>query len=617
MNRLLPILYLFFLALTSAAQEAASFTLTRQMLEVDSMSLFDVAGYYCDSSGRLRWEEALERSEAFSPLPGRDHGFESRYVHWVLFRVDSRAAGDTLDRMLWVSMPFRTYIHQFDSRGRMMTVSGQVNRPFRGFSGHYDLSVLKILPGEETTFLLQIDNRPKQFRKKAEKIQMALLSAPAGRLLGERWLLDRMGVSVFTGVFLGVLFFLILFAGFMYLENRESPYLYYALYVGSIFVYYLMRRTYVIHSPISYLNGWRMHLEGPLLLLTFLGYVYFIERFLNVDAQRQPHLARSLRVGKVLLPGLMGLGFVTMAILPLHEHMQFFRWVHAVLFLAGGWVVFRVYQEGGKLGRFILGGTLALVLGGSLILITDLIRRHFGIVLNVRAVSYAQLGILAETFIFALGLGYRTRIMREEKTQAELKALKAQMNPHFVFNSLNSIKDLIQKHKPDEAVQYLTKFSRLMRGVLRHSEDALMPLEEELEMCRHYLTLEALRFDHRFSFEVESEEELADFPIPPLIFQPFLENAIWHGLLPKEEGERWVRLRLFSRGRELVAQIEDNGIGRKTAGSEGAEPGSFGVRLVRDRLQRLFPGARVSFSDKFDTFGKPSGTLVEITMPNP
>jgi hypothetical protein len=607
--RLYPLLFL----LLAASGVRGQYIVTRQMLQADSLSLYGVAGYFLDTAGRLGLEDM--DPGRFTPLGLPSRRFETRDLHWVYFRIDNRDGADTLDLRLHVAKPFRTTIYEVQETSEVVKKrSGQVNRPWRGFLGYYNVSVLQIPPGQEVEYYLQLDNRPLSFRDKSNQYELALVSPEHVAVLAQRQMILEMDYKIFTASFLAVLLFLIVFTGSMYAQNREPVYLHYMLYIAIIFIYYLLRRSAILHTPFSYLNAWRMHAEVPLSLVVFMGYLNFIRVFLDVGTQSHPRLARALKAGFVVVLAALGLYVLASFFVPLYQLLTAFNWIRAALFVAGGWIMYRVYQEGGRLSSFIIGGTMALVVGGLMVVVSDSIRKETGIKVYFQPLSYTQMGVLAEAFIFALGLGYRTRMIKEEKTLAEIRALKAQLNPHFIFNSLNSIKDLIQKNKPDEAVSYLTKFSRLMRGILHHSDDMRVPAAEELELCRSYLTLEALRFDHRFSFEVHAEPELLDLPIPSLIFQPFLENAIWHGLLPKQEGARWVKLELFERGERVIGRVEDNGVGRNHSGQAG---GGAGIRLIRERLWRLSPDAEVIISDKFDIFGNPEGTVVDIVIPKP
>ncbi|MEZ4891833.1 MAG: histidine kinase [Saprospiraceae bacterium] len=210
---------------------------------------------------------------------------------------------------------------------------------------------------------------------------------------------------------------------------------------------------------------------------------------------------------------------------------------------------------------------------------------------------------------------------QQQLLELEAKVLKNQMNPHFIFNSLNSIKSLIQESSEEKAVHYLTRFSKFVRMVLKFSEEKLIGLNQEIEMCKYYLEIEKLRFEQSFTFKVDIEEigNLSQVKVPPLILQPFLENAIWHGLLHKE-GERQLEIRVQTFGDKLQCIVDDNGIGRGKAQEIKSEYDagrkSFGTRLIKDRLQinEMYQNNfELEIVDKMEN-GQPSGTRVVLTI---
>jgi hypothetical protein len=151
----------------------------------------------------------------------------------------------------------------------------------------------------------------------------------------------------------------------------------------------------------------------------------------------------------------------------------------------------------------------------------------------------------------------------KELLELEAKALRSQMNPHFIFNSLNSIKSLINKNENDTAANYLTTFSKLIRTLFQNSDKREISLFEELETCRLYAQLEKMRFADKveFIFNIDTSIDLKDFKVPALVLQPFIENAIWHVLIPKETGGKVVIS--VKKNDDVINAIEDNGIGRE------------------------------------------------------
>lgn len=213
-------------------------------------------------------------------------------------------------------------------------------------------------------------------------------------------------------------------------------------------------------------------------------------------------------------------------------------------------------------------------------------------------------GMLLSTMLFGVLVAGRSNLLKLEKARAiqqktqlenqllliESKALRAQMNPHFIFNCLNSIKSLIQEAANKQAVHYLNLFSKFIRKILQNSEEKQITLEEELEMSRLYIEMEKLRFEKSFTYKVEIDPgvDTSFFKVPPMILQPFLENAIWHGLMHKE-GEREIKLEIKAKGEGVKCIVEDNGIGRQQAAALNLNRQhrhrSFGTRLILDRLQ--------------------------------
>jgi ligand-binding sensor domain-containing protein len=207
----------------------------------------------------------------------------------------------------------------------------------------------------------------------------------------------------------------------------------------------------------------------------------------------------------------------------------------------------------------------------------------------------------------------------------ELKALRAQMNPHFVFNSLNSIQHFILTNKTADAGKYLNKFARLMRVILNNSEKSLITIAEELEYLQLYLELEEMRFEGKFKWTVDISKEIDTdyFEIPAMLLQPYVENAILHGLMPKNGGGH---LQIIMRLKEnkLVCSVVDDGIGREKARemrqlSNRKDHQSLGMKITHDRLELInrLHGSQLSLTitDLYNEDGTPSGTRVDIFIP--
>jgi len=234
---------------------------------------------------------------------------------------------------------------------------------------------------------------------------------------------------------------------------------------------------------------------------------------------------------------------------------------------------------------------------------------------------------MAILLFVVLYLFYKNRIHNlknqksyEEKIKdAEMKTLRSQMNPHFVFNTLNSINSYIIQNKTNLASDYLTTFSKLMRSILDLSKHESISLEKELKTLTLYLELEALRLEHKFDYSITVDTAIDQefIKIPPLIIQPFVENAIWHGLhAKKESGIIDINVRETEED-VLLITITDDGIGRKAAAltkNKNTEHKSYGIAITIERLQLLNPKNQVQIIDLYADDQTSLGTKVELTL---
>jgi hypothetical protein len=212
---------------------------------------------------------------------------------------------------------------------------------------------------------------------------------------------------------------------------------------------------------------------------------------------------------------------------------------------------------------------------------------------------------------------------QQQKVELEMQALRAQMNPHFIFNCLSSINRFILKNESEAASDYLTKFSRLIRMVLNNSKKTFISLEDELEMLRLYLEMERLRFQYSFDYNISFRNEIdpSGIFIPPLLLQPFAENAIWHGLMHKE-GNGHLDIELSLENKILTCTISDDGIGRKSAAvikSKSVEKEkSLGLQITTERLALLnrdiAEQTYFTIEDVTDKTGNAAGTKVILKI---
>ena len=213
--------------------------------------------------------------------------------------------------------------------------------------------------------------------------------------------------------------------------------------------------------------------------------------------------------------------------------------------------------------------------------------------------------------------------VENELSALKIKALSAQMNPHFIFNSLNSIQNFLIDSDIRKSNKYLSKFAKLMRLVLNNSDKTFVPIRDVLSSLDLYLELEKLRFNDRFEYtiNIDPKIELETTRIPSMLIQPFIENAILHGILPREgKGNIEVSLKFLS-DNSLMCTIEDDGVGREFhIGKLGKKHKSQGLRITQERLtvfKQLFKNDfQFEFHDLKDEFDKPKGTKVELSIPS-
>ncbi len=235
--------------------------------------------------------------------------------------------------------------------------------------------------------------------------------------------------------------------------------------------------------------------------------------------------------------------------------------------------------------------------------------------------------ILILTFLMSVYFIYKRQLNAQrlkarqinELNASKLTAIQSQMNPHFIFNSLNSIQDLILKGDVEHSYSYITTFSNLVRRTLSYSDKDFIDFEQELKLLDLYLSLEKLRFKKDFSFILVSNS-ITDIQVPPMLIQPFIENALVHGLLHKE-GEKKLKIS-FDLNDHLICIIEDNGIGRNQAKAikerQRTDHESFSVQAIRKRFEILsshFQGQLGYTYEDLEENGKPIGTRVRLQIP--
>ncbi|MFY0697582.1 MAG: histidine kinase [Balneola sp.] len=420
--------------------------------------------------------------------------------------------------------------------------------------------------------------------------------------------------------FLGGIAFLLIYTLGIYFIYKDRLYLLYGAYLLFLLMYLGVKmypaQSTVLFGAYPILNqAWN---EVTQILLNY-WYVRFVRKFLDAKTL-YPFIDKAGKVIEWVI-----LGFVTVVLIsifsdPLSTSLYYIVTTERLMMIAFA-VVTNIYillNLKDRRGIYIMAGSIMLLTGS----VTALIMGD---------IQYFMIGVILEIFIFGMGLGILMKRREDEKTilnkemeKVKMRALQTQMNPHFIFNSLNSIRSYMIKNETKHASGYLAKFSRLIRQILEYSTEEFITLKEELQVLNLYVQIEQLRFRDEFGFIIEVDESLneEELIVPPLIVQPFLENAIWHGLMQKQ-GEKKIELSVKDKGSTIKIILRDNGIGREEASRSSSgikkETRSMAIDLTTQRIELLeekgVDGDKVKIIDLYDDSRAPTGTEVRLELP--
>ncbi len=249
-----------------------------------------------------------------------------------------------------------------------------------------------------------------------------------------------------------------------------------------------------------------------------------------------------------------------------------------------------------------------------------------------RTLNYSLAAVLGLVVIIGLMVFRQSRIrakhrfemMKQQITELSQKNLLQQMNPHFIFNTLNSIQFYMFRNDKVASNNYMNKFARLMRMVLESSQHTSIPISRELDALKLYLELEVVRFKEKFQWDIEVDEEIdtLTFKVPPMLIQPYVENAITHGIRYKE-GKGHIKIELRQINQHIKCVVEDDGIGRKEAErlkkERNGKHNSLGTKITESRMKLVKSlygdEMRVEYKDLYDDNFKGCGTRVELHIP--
>ncbi|CAH0994540.1 hypothetical protein EMA8858_00650 [Emticicia aquatica] len=439
------------------------------------------------------------------------------------------------------------------------------------------------------------------------------------------------------GIYISILLFIATYMFILFFTEKKKYYLYYGFY---LFFLLLFAFWAIEHSPyivliFSYIPALKFSgNNNTYLIITNIFYFLFINDFLELHKIAPKFSRNIIFYVKYLLGSLLIIDtFVSFVLKDYSLGGKIWILTQPLIASMGIYGTIQLYLLKGPFLRYIQIGSTALILGAISGFLEQLllIKPADNVIMRLSPSFPLNYGVLIEIFCFSMALGYKTWLSQRNRNhlirsvkESELRTLRAQINPHFVFNSLNSIKGYILKHRQLEAAEYLTDFSTLMRAILQQSKEKFISLNDELQTALLYIKLENLRFEDGFTFtyfidqNINSEEILT----PPMLLQPYLENAIKHGLMSKNS-DRILGLSIRKKNEEeIVITIDDNGIGREQAFSNqqnSLKNQAMGMHINNERLQLLGVTNDLHISinviDKKSTNGNSEGTKVEITLP--
>ncbi len=585
----------------------------------------------------------------------------STIVTWLRFRVQNTSTTQPTDLLLNVGR--QGQIDLFSERGQLLQRTGTYQMPYN--VRQWQPLRLQVLPVKTTLYLVKVTNLVRVI----EPVQ-AVLHTPvslkvwfAENAYLTRWLFLGL-IAVGSGLLV-----MSLFALSQYYFNRDLVFLYYAIFCFTAFFFIVWNMNF------------RMGLGLPLQMhstsrnFTFIiafFYTLFIARFIELRAHF-PKTWLFLRFMLVI--------FIAQELFVTYEYingLQFrANWPYLrqdFTFLLAGIVMFvTLVRSKSPFRHYLIAGVscLWLISYGNMFIDKRFDGGDPALLVFINYIPFFfGLGMLCENFFFLLALAYRNRLVEIEKNQiqsqyttqleaqltkrtaeieaknqlleqqhiqhlktefdqrladTELTALRSQMNPHFIFNCLNSVKLYTLQNDTDRAADYLTKFARLIRLVLENSRTDRVTLHNELEALQLYSDLEAMRFKEKVQvhIRIDPDIDLHFVTIPPLLLQPYVENAIWHGLMHKPEGGTVTVDITQPTDPCLHVEITDDGIGRARAAELKSKSAgnhkSFGMQVTADRIRMINSlyntQTEAHILDLVAPNGDPLGTKIVLDIP--
>ena len=426
----------------------------------------------------------------------------------------------------------------------------------------------------------------------------------------------------------GGLFVLFLYHFLIFFQNKNKLYLYYSLYLLALTIYLLQ---HVVSEDFKPFYGYA---NFSIQFLAYAAYVAFARDLMDTRTHLikwDKYFELEIKVLVLLAPIFIliqfffGYDFQVKAFTAIIPALTIFTLVSYYIVLT---------QINDNFSLYFVIGSLIYVVLANVSFLEIVIGTDYFIDKGVQPMFFVYLGALLQCIIFSILLGLIIKRIEQKSKNAEVKlavklmemeelkmtALQSQMNPHFLFNSLNSINNFVLKNDVEKASDYITKFSKLIRVILNSSSSPTSMLSEELDILALYVKLEQMRVNGSFKYLVKVDEKLQldTIKVPTLFLQPFIENAIWHGIMKSEGADKEIQLIIKEDNGNVVCIIRDNGIGinkAKEIDKMSQKRRFFGTEATGNRIRILHQNKGVNIETKDISVDTETGTQVLISFP--
>lgn len=577
-----------------------------------------------DPDGRFNAETALRSTEFKTSTGVAPIRTGTSQIAWVKLRLSNNTEHENL--LLEYQLPIMESIEFYNeldegvySPAMVTGVNATSKKKYRDPFFYFDLHMA---PGTSKTILLRVES--------GQPLWFPMRVIPTEHLLSHGTNFRRLVHGVFVGIMLVMLVYNLL----IYLSTRYKLYLSYVLFVFfESFTQFGILGLYQNHFPVF---GEAQNALSFYVLIIGIGVtgIYFFEQFIGIrkNVPRIVPLLNFLYLNYALSALLLLFGFKTYC----YVYVQCLAMLASLVALLSS--AYLGFLKKNRNARIMFSAWFLFLMGNFFFMLQE-----FGVLPN-NALTHntIMVGAALQTILFSLALGDVINVLRREKEDSEilnlqmkqeysmlqlklkemqLGALQQQMNPHFIFNALNSVKRHLLKQATYQAEELLDRFSKLMRTSLNHSRVESIRVKEEVEFLTNYLLVEKGRFPNRFTFEIEVSDTLLEDDevlIPPLLIQPLCENAVKHAF-PNTIKNGHLSVHFWvETDEEVYCRISDNGVGMGKEGMTAKKPmsnPSLGMNLVQQRLEVLERQGLLAHFE-IESTGSGRGTQILLTLPN-